>query len=104
MDHLFYREIVPDIGFTGQDVPAEVVAGAINTGQGSYASGLLLSVNDLGAGRFILNTLRIRDNLGNDPVAERLLRNMLRYAARDISEPLVNLPADFDAQLAEMGL
>ncbi|MDE0299927.1 MAG: glycoside hydrolase family 2 [Candidatus Poribacteria bacterium] len=104
MDHLFYREIVPDIGFTGQDVPAEVVAGAINTGQGSYASGLLLSVNDLGAGRFILNTLRIRENLGNDPVAERLLRNMLRYAARDISEPLVNLPADFDAQLAEMGL
>ena len=104
MDHLFYREIIPDIGFSGQDVPTEVVVGAINTGQGSYASGLLLSVNDLGAGRFILNTLRIRENLGSDPAAERLLRNMLRYASRDISEPLVNLPADFDAQLAEMGL
>ena len=31
-----------------------------------------------------LNTLRIRENLGSDPVAERLLRNMLRYAARDV--------------------
>ena len=104
MDHLFYREIIPDIGFIGQDVPAEVVVGAINAGQGSYASGLLVSVNDLAAGRFILNTLRIRENLGHDPVAERLLRNMLRYAERDISEPSVELPADFDAQLAEMGL
>ena len=104
MDHLFYRDIIPDVGFIGQDVPAEVVAGAINAGQGSYASGLLVSVNDLAAGRFILNTLRIRENLGHDPVAERLLRNVLRHAERDISEPSVELPADFDAQLAEMGL
>ena len=104
MDHLFYRDIIPDVGFIGQDVPAEVVAGAINAGQGSYASGLLVSVNDLAAGRFILNTLRIRENLGHDPVAERRLRNVLRHAERDISEPSVELPADFDAQLAEMGL
>ena len=104
MDHLFYRGIIPDIGFTGQDVPAEVVVGAVNAGQGSYASGLLVSVNNLGAGRFILNTLRIRENLGRDPVAERLLRNMLRYCARDVSKPPAELPADFDVQLAEMGL
>jgi hypothetical protein len=30
----------------------------------------------------ILNTLRIRENLSSHPVAERLLRNMLRYASR----------------------
>jgi len=63
-----------------------------------------VSVYNLGAGRFILNTLRIRENLGKDPVAERLLRNMLRYAARDVSKPLVELPDDFDAQLKAMGL
>ena len=45
--------------------------------------GLLVSVHKLQAGRFLLNTLRIRENLGRDPAAERLLRNMLRYAAVD---------------------
>ncbi len=104
MDHLYYRDIIPDIGFTGQDVPAEVVVGAINAGQGSYASGLLVSVNVLGAGKFILNTLRIRETLGQNPVAERLLRNMLLYCARDVSKPSAELPPNFDAQLAEMGL
>ena len=62
-----------------------------------------MAVYPLGAGRFVLNTLRIRDTLGRDPAAERLLRNMLRYAARDIDKPLVDLPADFDATLKAMG-
>jgi len=57
----------------------------------------------LGAGRFVLNTLRIRENLGRDPVAERLLRNMLRYAAADQGKPLADLPGDFNRQLKEMG-
>ena len=35
----------------------------------------------LGAGRFILNNLHIRENLGKVPAAGRLLRNLLRYAA-----------------------
>jgi hypothetical protein len=60
-------------------------------------------VHNLGAGHFILNTLRIRETLGKDPVAERLLRNMLRYAARDAGKPLADLPADFKAQLKAMG-
>ncbi len=109
MDYTVYRDgrhilIIPDHAWSGQDVPAEVVAGAISASFGDYASGLLVSVYNLGAGRFILNTLRIRENLGPDPVAERLLRNMLRYASRDMSELPVNLPGDFDAQLEVMGL
>jgi hypothetical protein len=98
----FYRDIVPNNGFVGQDVPAEIVAGAIHTACG-YNSGLTLGVYKLGEGRFTLNTLRIRENLGGDPVAERLLRNMLRHAARDLSKPLADLPAGFDAQLKTMG-
>ncbi len=47
---------------------------------------LTLGIYKLGEGRFTINTLRIRENLGSDPVAERLLRNMLRYAARDTSQ------------------
>lgn len=102
MDYTFYREIIPDAVWSGQDAPAEAVAGAINAAQG-YSSGLLVAVYELGAGRFILNTLRVRDNLGRHPAAERLLRNMLRYAARDSGRPLADLPPDFDAQLEAMG-
>ncbi|MBC8871484.1 MAG: glycoside hydrolase family 2 [Planctomycetes bacterium] len=102
MDYTFYREIIPDLMWSAQEPPAEAVAGGINTSLG-YVSGLLVSVHDLGAGRFFLNTLRIRDNLEKNPAAERLLRNMLRYAARDFDEPLADLPADFDSQLKAMG-
>jgi beta-galactosidase/beta-glucuronidase len=102
MDYTFYREILPDVVWAGQDPPAEVVAGAIKASQ-DYSSGLLVSVYNLGAGRFILNALRILENLGRDPVAERLLRNMLRYAASDVERPLANLPSDFDAQLKAIG-
>jgi len=102
MDYAFYREIIPDKVWSGQGPPSEAVAGAINAAQG-YSSGLLVAVYELGAGRFILNTLRIRENLGKHPAAERLLRNMLRFAARDVRMPPTDLPPDFDAQLEAMG-
>ena len=102
MDYTFYREVISDTAWTGQDVPAEVVAGATNTSQ-DYSAGLTVSVHSLGAGRFILNSLRIRENLGRDPAADRLLLNMLRHAGRDAAKPLAELPADFDTQLKAMG-
>jgi hypothetical protein len=36
-------------------------------------------------------------------MADRLLVNMLRHAARDVSKPPADLPADFDAQLNSVG-
>ncbi len=81
MDYAFYREIIPDLVFAGQDTPAQAIAGA-NDVSFDYSSGLMLAEYRLGAGRFILNTLLIRENLGTHPVAERLLRNLLNYAAR----------------------
>ena len=102
MDYAVYREIIPDTAWCGQPAPAEAVAGAINAAQG-YSSGLLVAVHNLGAGRFILSTLRVRENLGPSPVAERILRNMLNYAARDADKPLADLPPDFDAQLEALG-
>jgi len=80
MDYTFYREIIPDTVLVGQDPPAEAVAGAIKASQ-DYSSGLMLAVYESGAGRLILNTLLIRENLGTHPVAERLLRNLLNHAA-----------------------
>ena len=82
MDYSFYREIIPDVRYTGQDTPDEAVAGAFRTSHpGAYCCDLMLSLYKLGEGRFILNSLRVRQELGKDPTAERLLRNMLRYAA-----------------------
>ena len=63
----------------------------------------MVAVHSLGAGRFVLNTLRIRDELGRHPAAERLLRNMLRYAAGGADKPLVKLPAGFDERLKKLG-
>ena len=90
MDYTFYREIIPDWRYWGQEIPEEPVAGAFrNSAAGECHSELMLSVYNLGAGRFILNSLRVRQELGRDPAAERLLRNMLRYAARDAGKAAV---------------
>ena len=102
MDYTFWREIIPDIRYVPQETPDEALAGAIRTSLG-YTSELMVAVYRLGAGRFIVNTLQVGQNLGKDPVAERLLRNMLRYAARETSEPLADLPGDFDSTLRRLG-
>ena len=81
MDTTFYREIIPDILLVPKNPPAEAVAGAIKASQ-DYSSGLMVSVHRHGQGHFILNTLLIRENLGQHPAAEQLLRNLLNYAAR----------------------
>jgi len=43
LDYAYYRELIPDQVWAGQDVPAEAVAGA-NDCSIAYSSGLLLSV------------------------------------------------------------
>jgi hypothetical protein len=72
---------VQDEVTTDLDPPEEAVCGA-NRLSANYASGLHVACYRLGAGRFILNTLRVRENLGRVPAAERLLRNMLIHAAK----------------------
>ena len=102
MDYAFYREIIPELVFAGQDPPAEAIAGA-NNASFDYSSGLMLAEYRLGAGRFFLNTLPIREQLSTNPVAERLLRNLLRHAASEADQPVADLPADFDQQLKAIG-
>ena len=89
MDTRFYRELIPDRLWFDKTPPEEAVAGAIKASQ-DYSAGLMIAVYRLGEGRVILNTLRIRENLGSHPAAERLLLNMLRYAARDLKQPSAN--------------
>jgi hypothetical protein len=84
------------------DQPDEAVSGA-NRLSANYASGLHVAVYRPGAGRFILNNLLVRENLGQVPAAERLLRNMLIHAGQGTDEPLAELPADFSAHLQSIG-
>ena len=104
LDYTIYRNIIPQggYGFAGLPAPDDSIVGCIRALYG-YASVLQTAGYNFGAGRFILNTLRIRDNLGIDPVAERLLRNLLNHAAPDAAKPLAELPADFDQQLKAIG-
>lgn len=102
MDVIYYRETIPDLVLSGQTPPQEAVAGAIKASQ-DYDSGLMVAWWNLGAGRFLVNTLWVRESLGSNPPAERLLRNMLRWAGRDAAQPPADLPPDFDATLAGMG-
>lgn len=102
IDEVFYRELIPDVGWNGTDVPEEAVAGANRCSMhpsSGYSSGLLISVHRLKAGRFILNTFRILENLGRHPAADRLLLNLIQYASRDMDQPLTNLPVNFDRQV-----
>jgi len=89
-------------GSIGHLTTEEELAGAIKASQ-DYSSGLMVSVYPFGSGTFILNTLLIRNNLGTHPAAERLLRNLLRYAARDQKKSIEKLPADFDTKLKAIG-
>jgi hypothetical protein len=102
LDYTFYREILSARVFTGLQLPLEAVSGALDTSEG-YHSELLVSVHNLGEDRFILNSLKIRENLGQVPVADRLLRNMLNYAGQNRSQALAELPSDFDEHLRSMG-
>jgi hypothetical protein len=103
MDYTFYREILPDYRFQGQDTPDEAVAGAFRISCPGHLSELMLSVYTLGGGRFILNALRVRQALGQDPTAERLLRNMIRYATTGAGESAARPQANFEEFLKSIG-
>ncbi len=99
MDYHFYRNIIPPrTVMMSMPEPDEAVAGAINACF-HYSSGLNVAVYKLGDGQFIVNHLLITENLGTDPVAEKLLRNMLNFISKDIQLPLAQLPADWANQL-----
>jgi hypothetical protein len=118
LDPVFFREILPphvllknytvgrgfvqDEVTTDLDPPAEAVCGA-NRLSANYSSGLHVAIYRLGAGRFILNTLLIRENLGRVPAAERLLRNMLIHAGSERDKPLAELPGAFPVLLKAIG-
>lgn len=77
------------------DVNGEVVAGAMGYdwfpdydlskrhyyGPGDVWWGADLAVVPVGGGRCLLSQLRLLENLGRDPVADKILYNLIEYAA-----------------------
>ncbi|MDO4585947.1 MAG: glycoside hydrolase family 2 TIM barrel-domain containing protein [Planctomycetia bacterium] len=76
LDHIYYRQTLPEFTFSDLPIPDEAISGAFNTSFW-YEAGLNLAVYSLGQGKIILNSFQIQNNLGTDPVAEHLLRNIL---------------------------
>jgi hypothetical protein len=101
LDYTFYRDIISSTVFRGLEPPVEAISGAIQTsgGRDDYRSDLQVAAYRFGSGHVVLNSLNIVQNLGTDPTAERLLRNLLNYATKAIRQPISNLPADYDDQV-----
>lgn len=105
LDWDYYGPVLPHYLFDGQDTPAEVIAAAFAAGYstpGGYASGVLLGSYKFGAGQFFVNTFPLLEHIDAHPAADRLLLNLIKYAAASVQGPAVTLPADFDARLAEI--
>ncbi len=84
LDWDYYDQVIPHSFFNGQDTPDDTAAAAFAAGYccpGGYACGTLVSTHRLGAGRIVLNTLHILEHLDQHPAADRLLLNLIRYAA-----------------------
>ena len=104
MDYTLYRNIITQngLGLAGAPPPDDLIAAGIRAQMG-YASAIATGTYNFGRGRFIFNTLRIRENMDIDPVAELMLRNMINYAAIGLDKPLGVLPAEFEQQLQSIG-
>jgi hypothetical protein len=101
LDYTFYREIISATVFRNLQAPVEAICGAIQTSGGpdDYCSDLLVAEYPLGAGRIVVNSLRLRENVGRVPAADKLLLNLINYAARDSHKPIADLRPDFNDRL-----
>jgi hypothetical protein len=104
LDYTLYRDIISFTVFRGLESSVEAISGTIQTSGGpdDYQSDLTVAAYKFGAGRVILNSLKIQQNLGTIPTAERLLRNLLNYASQGIEEPIAVLSPGFDDQLPRL--
>jgi Glycosyl hydrolases family 2, sugar binding domain/Glycosyl hydrolases family 2, TIM barrel domain/Glycosyl hydrolases family 2 len=106
MDWDYYGQVIPHTIFDGQATPDDVMAAAFAVGYscpGGYAAGVLLGAYRFGAGRFVLNTLRVLEQIEQHPAADRLLLNLISTAAQALHTAPAALPDDFAALLEQIG-
>ena len=106
MDLTFYRDIVAYKSFTEMASDAEVVVPCFALGQPGglgYWSGANLVIQRFGAGSIIITTLRLLENLGNHPAGDRIVLNLVSFAAVDLQKPLAPTPPDLQTQFSAGG-
>ncbi len=80
----YYGPVLSPFLFEGQEPLLDVAAAAFALGYptpGGYASGVQLAAYASGAGQVILNAFHLLENINRQPAADRLLLNLIRYAA-----------------------
>jgi glycosyl hydrolase family 2 len=88
MDWEFYGEVVPSHLLHGA-APLDVAAVAFAVGYpcpGGYLSGVLTGTYGVGRGQLVVSTFDVLQHLGS-PVADRLVLNLVRYAAQAAADP-----------------
>jgi len=108
MDWDYYGPLIPKYAFQGQDTPDETVVAVFGIGQmgapGGYDSGIVIGAYKFAEqGRFILNTLPVLEHLDLHPAADRILLNLINYAANFTKKPSAELPPDFEMKLKSIG-
>ncbi len=107
MDWDYYGPLISNRFFEGQDTPEDVAAAAFAICHSSrpdgYAAGLMLGTYSVGAGKIIVNTFNLLDQVDQHPAADRLLLNLVDYAFREAKNPPSPLPEDFSRVLNDLG-
>lgn len=107
MDWDYYGPIITNKFFEGSDIPEDIAAAAFAVCHSSrpdgFAAGVMLGAYNFGAGKIIVNTFNILDNIDRHPAADRMLLNMIEYALPSVELPSVALPADFSSTLTTIG-
>lgn len=107
MDWDFYGPVISNKFLEGQDTPDDVAAAAFAVCHSSrpdgFAAGTMLCAYNFGAGRVVLNTFNILENIDRHPAADRMLLNMIEYGRESAALPGVPLPDDFPATLTRIG-
>lgn len=86
MDLTFYRDLVPSQSlaeFEAGEVVVPCFAIGRPGGQG-YWAGANLVIHRVGDGKVVISTLRLLENLGKHPAADRIVVNLVAWAAREI--------------------
>jgi len=89
MDFAFYRDLIARASIVDFDPAAENVVPAFALGKpycAGYWAGSNLLIYTVGKGRVIVSTLRILDNLGRHPAADRLLVNLVNFADKTVRD------------------
>lgn len=105
LDWNYYEQAIGHDIFNGQDDPDEMICAAFYPcmlpwiAGTTYGSGAMIASYRLGSGRLILNTMKLLDQLGNNPAADRLLLNLTGYAHAKTNTRLVKIPEKLNRRL-----